>query len=412
MTDECGYTVVKCVSNEPKPKYHPMSHALHANLSRFYFIYYFFVGAFVPYWGLYLQSEHFSAADIGILMSLFQISRIFAPNLWGWLADHTKQRVKWIQLTALLGLLGFIAVFWAHGFFWFFFVMAALSLFTSSTLPLSESLTLAHLATTNGHYSRIRMWGSLGFIVASVILGFAIDVYGIKSLLWFLLAVQIILFALTFKLPEATIAPHDDDHFSFLDIIKNPTVIALLLGCALMVTAHGVLYNFYSIYLAQHGYSKKVIGLLWSLGVVCEIVVFMLMPKIMARFSLKNIMLVSLGLAVLRFSLIGVAVDNILLLLIAQSLHAATFGSFHAASVEVITQFFNGRHQARGQAIYNSVAYGVGGTIGGLAGGYALQYLGGETTFLLAAAFPLAGLIVIALGLKLTQTHGRAGMFS
>ena len=101
MTDECGYTVVKCVSNEPKPKYHPMSHALHANLSRFYFIYYFFVGAFVPYWGLYLQSEHFSAADIGILMSLFQISRIFAPNLWGWLADYTKQRVKWIQLTAI-----------------------------------------------------------------------------------------------------------------------------------------------------------------------------------------------------------------------------------------------------------------------------------------------------------------------
>ncbi len=389
-----------------------MSHALHFNLSRFYFVYYFFVGAFVPYWGLYLQSEHFSAADIGILMSLFQISRIFAPNLWGWLADHTKQRVKWIKLTAFLGLIGFTAVFWAHGFFWFFFVMAALSLFTSSTLPLSESLTLAHLAASNGHYSRIRMWGSLGFIFASVILGFAIDAYGIKSLLWFLLGVQIILFGLTFKLPEAKIEPHKDDHFSIWSIIKNPTVVALLIGCALMVTAHGVLYNFYSIYLARHGYSKKVIGLLWSLGVICEIAVFMLMPKIMARFSLKNIMLTSLALAVLRFALIGVAVDNLLLLLIAQSLHAATFGSFHAASVEVITQYFNGRHQARGQAIYNSVAYGVGGSIGGLAGGYALQYLGGGTTFLLAAIFPLIGFIVIAFGLKLTQTHGRAGMFS
>jgi MFS transporter, PPP family, 3-phenylpropionic acid transporter len=110
--------------------------------------------------------------------------------------------------------------------------------------------------------------------------------------------------------------------------------------------------------------------------------------------------------------MIGVAVDNLVLLLIAQSLHAATFGSFHAASVEVITQFFNGRHQARGQAIYNSVAYGVGGTIGGLAGGYALQYLGGQNTFLLAAMFPLAGFIVIAFGLRLSQTHARAGMFS
>jgi PPP family 3-phenylpropionic acid transporter len=388
-----------------------MSHALHANLSRFYFVYYFFVGAFVPYWGLYLQSEQFSAADIGILMSLFQVSRIFAPNLWGWLADHTRQRVKWIRLTALLGLLGFVAVFWAHGFFWLFFVMAALSLFTSSTLPLSESLTLAHLATTNGHYSRIRMWGSLGFIFAAVILGFFIDAYGINSLLWFLLGVQIILFALTFKLPEATIAPHANDHFSIWTILKQPTVIALLIGCALMVTAHGVLYNFYSIYLVEHGHSKGMIGLLWALGVVCEIFIFMLMPKIMARFSLKAILLVSLALAVLRFMILGIAVDSIVLLLFAQSLHAATFGSFHAASVEVITQFFKGKHQARGQAIYNSVAYGLGGTIGGLSGGYALQYIGGENTFLLSSVFPLIGFIVIALGLKLSQQHVAKGMF-
>ena len=353
-----------------------MSHALHFNLSRFYFIYYFFVGAFVPYWGLYLAAEKFSPADIGILMSLFQISRIFAPNFWGWLADHTAKRVVWIKLTAVLGLLGFVAVFWAHGFWAIFLVMAALSLFTSSTLPLSESLTLAHLATTNGHYSRIRMWGSLGFIVASVILGYVTEAFGIRSLLWFLLAVQIVLFALTFKLPEAKVAPHAHDEFSIWQVVRQPNVIALLLGCALMVTAHGVLYNFYSIYLVQHGYSKSTIGLLWSVGVICEIGIFMWMPKIMARYSLKTILLTSLALAVLRFSLIGVAIDSLFMIVLAQTLHAATFGSFHAASVEVVTQFFNGRHQAKGQAIYNSVAYGVGGTVGGVAGGFGLQYLG------------------------------------
>jgi PPP family 3-phenylpropionic acid transporter len=386
--------------------------ALHSRLSRFYFIYYFFVGSFVPYWGLYLKSEQFSPADIGILMSLFQISRIFAPNFWGWLADHTGKRAQWIQLTAFLGLCGFTAVFWAHGFYWFFFVMAALSLFTSSTLPLAESLTLAHLATTNGHYSRIRMWGSLGFIVASVILGFLIDFSGIKSLLWFLLAVQMTLFALTYTLPDAKVEPHPHDHFSIWQVIKQPNVLALLIGCALMVTAHGVLYNFYSIYLSEHGYSKGMIGLLWSVGVICEIGIFMLMPRLMARYSLKTILLISLVLAAVRFTMIGIAVDNIVLLVLAQTLHAATFGSFHAASVEVITQFFNGRHQAKGQAIYNSVAYGIGGTVGGVAGGYALQYIGGEKTFMLAAIFPLLGLLVIGLGLKLTRNqHGSQGMF-
>ena len=380
-----------------------MHSQLHSRLSRFYFIYYFFVGAFVPYWGLYLKSEQFSPADIGILMSLFQISRIFAPNFWGWLADHTGKRAQWIKLTAFLGLCGFTAVFWAHGFYWLFFVMAALSLFTSSTLPLAESLTLAHLATTNGHYSRIRMWGSFGFIVAAVILGFLIDFAGIKSLLWFLLMVQMILFILSYTLPDPKVVAHEHDHYSIWQVIKQPNVIALLIGCALMVTAHGVLYNFYSIYLSDHGYSKGMIGLLWAVGVICEIGIFILMPKIMARYSLKTILLVSLALAILRFGMIGAAVDSLAILILAQTLHAATFGSFHAASVEVITQFFNGRHQAKGQAIYNSVAYGIGGTVGGIAGGYALQYLGGQVTFMLAAIFPLLGFLMIGLGLKLPK---------
>jgi PPP family 3-phenylpropionic acid transporter len=256
------------------------------------------------------------------------------------------------------------------------------------------------------------MWGSLGFIVAAVILGYLIDFNGIRSLLWFLLAVQIILFSLTYSLPDAKLEPHPHDGFSIWQVIKQPNVLALLIGCALMVTAHGVLYNFYSIYLSDHGYSKGMIGLLWSVGVICEIGIFMLMPKIMVHYSLKTILLISLLFAVIRFAMIGVAVDNILLLVIAQTLHAATFGSFHAASVEVITQFFNGRHQAKGQAIYNSVAYGIGGTIGGVAGGYALQYLGGQKTFMLAAIFPLLGILVIGLGLQLTTNQQKTlGMF-
>ncbi len=369
------------------------------------------MGVFVPYWALYLQSEHFTPIEIGILMSLFQISRIFAPNFWGWLADHTAKRTIWIRLNTVLGVLGFIAVFWVQGFWPMLFVMGALSLFTSSTMPLSESLTLAHLANTKGHYSRIRMWGSVGFIVASIALGYLIDWAGISMLLWAILAVQIVLFSLTFTLSEAKVAPHHTDDASVWNIIRMPAVLALLVGCALMVTAHGVLYNFYSIFLAEHGYSKGMIGWLWSIGVICEIVVFMLMPAIMRRFSLKAIILASLMLAVIRFSMIGLAVDNLVLLFIAQSLHAATFGSFHAATIEVVAQFFNGRHQAKGQAIYNSVTYGLGGAIGGVAGGYALQGLGGEMTFLLAAVFPLIGFAVIALGLKLTNTHGHQGMF-
>ena len=377
------------------------SYNLHWRLSRFYFFYYFFVGSFVPYWGIYLQSENFSPSSIGILLSLFQISRIVAPNFWGWLADHTGHRVKWIKLTSFLGLIGFIGVFWAKGFFWIFLVMSALSLFTSSTLPLAESLTLAHLATTDGHYSRIRLWGSIGFIVASLLLGYLIDLQGINILLWVLLIAQTIIFFLSNTIPETKEIHHKKNDLSIWKIIKTPSVVALLIGCTLMVSAHGVLYNFYSIYLKEHGYSSATIGWLWAVGVICEIFIFMLMPKILRRYSLKTILLMSLFLGVIRFILIGASPDHFYLLLIAQMFHAATFGSFHAASIEVIAYFFKGRNQSRGQAIYNSVAYGIGGTIGGLGGGYLIQYLGGQLGFIIAAISPLIGFIVIWFGLKL-----------
>ncbi|CAM8348152.1 AraJ Arabinose efflux permease [Candidatus Methylopumilus universalis] len=377
------------------------SHNLHWRLSRFYFFYYFFVGSFVPYWGIYLQSENFSPSSIGILLSLFQISRIVAPNFWGWLADHSGHRVKWIKLTSFLGLIGFIGVFWAKGFFWIFLVMSALSLFTSSTLPLAESLTLAHLATTDGHYSRIRLWGSIGFIVASLFLGYLIDLQGINILLWVLLITQAIIFFLSNTIPEAKEIHHKKNDLPIWKIIKTPSVVALLIGCTLMVSAHGVLYNFYSIYLKEHGYSSATIGWLWAVGVICEIFIFMLMPKILRRYSLKTILLISLFLGVIRFILIGASPDHFYLLLIAQMFHAATFGSFHAASIEVIAYFFKGRNQSRGQAIYNSVAYGIGGTIGGLGGGYLIQYLGGQLGFMIAAISPLIGFVVIWYGLKL-----------
>lgn len=369
-------------------------------LSSFYFTYYLFVGAFVPYWGLYLKSVNFSAVEIGILLSLFQVSRIFSPSFWGWLADKTNRRVAWIKLTALLGLLGYIGVFFGTSFVWLFFVMAALSIFTSSTLPLAEAVTMAHVEPANQPYSRIRVWGSIGFIVAVLGLGVILDYTKIDSLLWCLLIIQASLLLLSFKIPEPHVPPHHTDHLPVWKIVTRPEVLSLLIGCCLMVSAHSVYYSFFSIFLEERGYSKTLIGVLWSVGVVCEILMFAMMPKLMTRFSLKQILLMSLLLAVLRFSMIGFASSSLWMLLIAQTMHAATFGSFHVASVAIVNQYFRGRHQAKGQAIYSSVGYGLGGTIGGISGGYALQYLGGETTFMLTALYPLMGLIVVAIWLK------------
>ena len=388
-----------------------MIHSLYWRLSRFYFFYYFFVGLFVPYWGLYLQSKSFTAFQIGILLSLFQISRIFAPNFWGWLADHTNKRARWIRLASFIGCLGYIGIFWADSFFLIFLVMMSMSIFTSSTIPLAESLTLSHLASTNGSYSNIRLWGSVGFIIASFFLGILIDIYSVTILVWALLFTQLIILFLSFSIPDKKFELIGDTKRSIFKILKKPEVISLLIGCALMVSSHGLLYNFYSIFLKEQGYSSSLIGILWSIGVIFEIFIFILMPKILSKFNLKEVLLISLFLAVIRFFLIGNYVDILWILILAQMLHAATFGSFHVASVELVSVHFNREHHSRGQSIYNSITYGLGGTIGGLGGGLMIDQYGAASTFMFSSILPLIGFIVIFFGLRNNPKVGRKNTY-
>ncbi|MDC1109486.1 MFS transporter [Methylophilaceae bacterium] len=379
-----------------------MTSFFYSRLSSFYFSYYFFVGLFVPYWGIYLTSLSFSALQIGALLSLFQISRIFAPNFLGWIADRSGEYIKWIKISSFFGFILFIGIFWANSFLSIFLIMMAMSIFTSSTLPLAESLTLAHLKANkaDSKYSHIRLWGSIGFILAAILLGIMIDSIGEKSLIYALLLTQLVIFLLAFILPTKKVIFLPKKKRSIWPILKKREVVVLLLSCALMVSSHGLLYNFYSIFLEQQGYSGTTIGLLWAVGVIFEIIIFLLMPRILNKFTLKAVLLISLGFAVIRFFLIGAYVDSMILLFIAQVMHAATFGSFHVASIQLIAHFFYNEHQARGQSLYNSITYGVGGAIGGLGGGYMIEYSGMANTFMLSAILPFLGFMVLILGLK------------
>ena len=342
---------------------------------------------------------HYKSVYSFLFSSLAEsLPRIF----WGWLADHTEERAKWIRFTAFVGVIGFCGIFWANTFASMLLIMMAMSIFTSSTLPLAESLTLAHLAAHKGDssYSRIRLWGSIGFICAAFFLGFIIDQLSINSVVWALLITQAAIFISSTSIPEKKIKPEDTIRRPIISVIKNPQVMFLLVGCALMVSSHGLLYNFYSIFLKSNNYSNFMIGSLWSIGVICEIFIFLLMPKILKAINVRQVILISLAFAVIRFYLIGAYVDHLIILIFAQILHAATFGSFHVASIHIVEHFFNKDHHARGQSLYNSITYGVGGAIGGLGGGYMIESFGAEMTFSLSALLPLLGFLIIFFGLK------------
>ncbi|KAB2322330.1 MFS transporter [Betaproteobacteria bacterium SCN1] len=355
-------------------------------LSGFYFFYFAFVGAISPFWGLYLQSLAFNAFQIGVLMSLLQVMRIFAPNIWGHVADRTGRRAAIVQLAAFGSVLAFAGVFFGTSFWWMFAVMAALSFFWSASLPLVEAMTLSHLGERIDGYGRIRLWGSIGFVVMVVGLGYALDRVSIAWLPWAILGVMLGIALFARVIPEAEIPAHGSDGMPIWTVVKRPEVAALLAACMLMAVTHGPYYTFYSIYLVDHGYDKSTVGWLWALGVLCEIGVFLVIPRVFARVTPRRLLLASFALAVLRFLMIAWGVESPWIVWGAQTLHAFTFGTFHAAAVALIHQHFRGRHQARGQALYTSLSYGVGGTLGGLISGVTWDGLGPDWTFTLAAA--------------------------
>ncbi|MDP1605363.1 MAG: MFS transporter, partial [Rhodocyclaceae bacterium] len=135
-------------------------------LAAWYFFYFAFVGAFAPFFTLYLQDVGLSAWEIGVLMSVPQVMRLLAPNLWGWLADHLghgSHRVGIVRLAALFSVLGFAGFFFTRDYVPMLLAMALVWFFWSAALPLVEAMTLDHLAEHPDRYGRIRLWGSVGF---------------------------------------------------------------------------------------------------------------------------------------------------------------------------------------------------------------------------------------------------------
>jgi PPP family 3-phenylpropionic acid transporter len=364
-------------------------------LAGFYFFYFAYLGAFAPFFSLYLDAAGMSAVEIGVLMALPQLTRIVAPHLWGWLADRTEHRLRVLRLTGFAGSICFLGVFAGTQFPLLFTALFAMTFFWSAALPLVEATTLSHLGEETARYGRIRVWGSVGFIAAVIGVGYTLDFVAVGVVPWLVLAMMLAMLAVGASIPEPEAVPHAADHRPIADILRRPEAVALIAASALMAAAHGPYYTFYSIHLVDHGYSKGVAGWLWALGVICEIAIFVWMPHLYRAFSLLQILIASLAAAAVRFLAIGWGAESLVVLLLAQTLHAATFGSFHAAAIGVIHRLFRGRHQARGQAIYGSLAYGVGGSLGSLASGYAWESVGPAVTFSLAAGCAFAGMLIL-----------------
>jgi PPP family 3-phenylpropionic acid transporter len=360
-----------------------------------YFAYFAYIGAYGPYANLYFQSIGQSAQAIGVLGAIAQGMRIVAPNFWAWIADRAGARLAVLQISLALSIVCFAGLFVTTSFVGIALVLTMHAFCAGGVNPLVEAITLTSLRDAVARYGAIRLWGSVGFILAVLGVGYQLDAAAPATLLVAVLALMIASLAVAMALPrgDATSAAQQTD---IGPILRRREVVALLVACFFMNVAHGPLYQFYTIFLAAHGYSTTAIGALWSLGVLAEIAVFWFMPRWLGAGRIGPILVLSFACAVVRFLLVGWAVDTLLVQIGAQILHGATFGSYHACALALVHRWFGEGARARGQAIYSSVSFGAGGVGGALGSGALWEPIGAAWTFTLGAVFAALGLLVLA----------------
>jgi len=373
----------------------------YGRLCAFYFFFFSTLGVLLPYWGLYLESRGLTPARIGALMGVLLASKIVAPNVWGWLADRGTRRMRMVRFASAAAAAAFALVFVARDFWMLAAVMVLFGFFWNAALPQFEAVTLNHLGATPERYPRIRLWGSIGFIVAALAFGRIVARFGVAPVPFAMLAAMVAVAIASIAVADAPGQRAGVSRESLLRVLRRPEVLAFLGACLLMQASHGPYYVFYSIYLKGLDYGGETIGALWALGVIAEVGLFLALPRWLAGVGLRQLFVASFVLTALRWVMIALFAGSLAVLIGAQILHAASFGLYHAVAIQLVHRYFVGHLQGRGQALYSSVSFGAGGALGSFASGALWTTAGARATWLCAAALAvLAAVLVWSLMLR------------
>jgi MFS transporter, PPP family, 3-phenylpropionic acid transporter len=372
----------------------PRQLAPFALLSASYFAHIGFFNTYLPLW---LKDMGYGLLAISLLTATQAATRLFAPYLWGWLSDHTGERVRlmrWCASVSLLASFSLALQSVTGQLLWLVVVMLLMFTHNSALVPISET-TMSHLVTRSGQfdarlYGRVRLCGSLGFLVTVMVAGWWFESYGLSSFtLWTWLSLAVVV-ASVWVMPDMREEPHAHEAGAPLaHVLRNRQVQLLLAAAFFHVLSHIGLYAFFSLYLDALGYSKTTIGLLWAISVLAEIVWFFTQSRWLPAMSLSAWVVVCSALTVLRMGVTALWGSSLVLLLLVQLLHAFTFATHHTANVALLSHYFPGKLRGRGQALYTVVAYGCTGVLGALMGGWLSERYGLSSVFVMCVATAL-----------------------
>ncbi|WP_316977417.1 3-phenylpropionate MFS transporter [Shumkonia mesophila] len=327
-------------------------------LSLFYVAFFGMIGVYMPFWPVWLVSRGLEPTEIGLLLGIAAGVRLFAAPLIAGVGDRSGRRRRLIAALAIGALAAFALYAWTLGFWPILAVTVLFTVVWSPLMPLGETLVNLAVRRHGLQYGPIRLWGSLGFIVAAVIGGRALVGRPDDIIFWLLLGLVAATAAACGLLPEA---PPDDDggrRPPLRSVLANPGFLLFLAAAGLIQSSHGVYYGFGTLYWKTLGYSEAAIGALWAEGVIAEVVLFAFSGRITKRFSPSALILIGALAAVARWTVTGLtgALPAVALM---QLLHALTFGATHLGAITFIMQRVPPALSATAMSLYGSVLAGL-----------------------------------------------------
>jgi len=342
-----------------------MKSALFFRSSFSYFWYFGLLGLIIPFLPLFLDGKGFTSIEIGEILAIVTATKIIGPTLWAVLADKTGKQLGVIRLGAFLACAFFTILFWLNNYWPIVFCLATFSLFWTAILPQLEVMTLNSIRRSAKIYARIRLWGSIGFIFFAVLTGEVIEQFTPNAFTYVGFIILLGLFLSTLLIKQSKIKKSQIIKTSSIGKkIINVSFVMFFIAGILLQLSFGPYYSFFALYLIDMQYPGFAVGILISLGVIAEITVFIYAGKIFKHFSVKSMLTFSLIITSLRWFLMGHYADIIVIMVLTQLLHAASFGLYHSASILFLQQHFDPSQQNRGQAIYIGGVYGIGGAVG------------------------------------------------
>ncbi|MCP3142432.1 MFS transporter [Pyxidicoccus xibeiensis] len=374
------------------PSQHPAAGRL--SLAGFYFFYYAAVGIVLPFLPAYLKSLSLSTTQVGLLLAINPLVSLLAPPLWGHLADRTGRASRILTVLASGAVLAFSLLLLAREFPALVASLVTYAFFVTSFTPLIDSLALHHVARAGGSYAHLRLFGSLGFIASSV--GFGLLVTRVDRITVITaLGLLALLLAWSFTLRDTPasgdVRPHP---LAGVKLLRHRDFRWMLSATCLHWMACAPYHGTLSIHVTALGLSPAVVGVTAGAGVVAEVVVMALYPRLAARFAPRHVLALAFASSALRWA--GMALTSSAGVLVGLApLHGLTFGAFYVASVAFLARRVPPELRASGQALFAAVTFGMGGLVGYAGSGAAYDWLGGHRLFAVAAGLELVALFLV-----------------